>query len=74
MPTVPDGRKAVVTENGTETVIDRLVVAVSAGLLESVTSTVKLEVTEALGVPAMAPVTALTLSPVGSEPEITDQV
>jgi len=72
---VPDGREVVVTESGaTETVIDRLAVAVLAGLLESVTSTVKPEVPDALGVPVMAPDEALRLSPAGSEPLITAQV
>ena len=72
---MPDGREVVVTESGaTETVIDRLAVAVLAGLLESVTSTVKPEVPDALGVPVMAPDEALRLSPAGSEPLITAQV
>jgi hypothetical protein len=72
---VPDGREVVVTESGaTETVIDRLAVAVLAGLLESVTSTVKPEVPDALGVPVIAPDEALRLSPAGSEPLISDQV
>jgi hypothetical protein len=57
-----------------ETVIDKLVVAVLAGLLESVTSTVKFEVPEALGVPVIAPVEALRLSPAGSEPLVSAQV
>jgi hypothetical protein len=51
-----------------------LVVAVLAGLLESVTSTVKFEVPEALGVPVIAPVEALRLSPAGSEPLVSAQV
>ena len=54
--------------------IDRLAEAVLAGLLESVTVTVKLEVPEAVGLPVMAPVAALRLSPAGSEPEVTFQV
>jgi len=63
-----------VTENGTETVINKLAVAVLAGLLESVTSTVKLEMLEVLGVPVIVPLEALRLSPAGSEPEISAQV
>jgi hypothetical protein len=49
----PDGREVVVTEKAT--VINRLAEAVLAGVLESVTSTVKPEVPEALGVPVIAP-------------------
>jgi len=72
---VPDGREVVVTESGaTETVIDRLAVAVLAGLLESVTVTVKLEVPEVLGLPVIAPLEALRLSPAGSEPLVSAQV
>ena len=62
------------TAKPAETVIDRLAVAVLAGLLESVTSTVKLEVPDALGVPVIAPDEASRLSPAGSEPLISDQV
>jgi hypothetical protein len=49
-------------------------VAVLAGLLESVTFTVKLEVPDALGVPVIAPLEVLRLSPAGSEPLVSDQV
>ena len=71
---MPPVREVVVTENGTETVINKLAVAVLAGLLESVTSTVKLEVPVAVGVPAMIPLEALRLSPAGSDPEVSAQV
>jgi hypothetical protein len=71
---VPAGREVVVTENGTEIVIEKLVVAVSAGLLESVTSTVKLAMPGALGVPVIVPLEALRLIPAGSDPEISAQV
>jgi hypothetical protein len=72
---VPPGREVVVTESGAEeTVIDKLAEAVFTGLLESVTCTVKLEVPVAVGVPVMAPLEALRLSPPGSEPEVTFQV
>ena len=57
-----------------ETLIDRFAEAVLAGLLESVTVTVKLEVPVAVGVPVMAPLEALRLSPAGSEPEVIAQV
>jgi len=49
-------------------------VAVLAGLLESITSTVKLEMPEVLGVPVIAPLEALRLSPAGSEPLMSAQV
>jgi hypothetical protein len=69
------GREVVVTAKpGGEVVIDRLAEAVLAGLLESVACTVKLEVPEALGVPVIAPLEALRLSPAGSEPEMSAQV
>ena len=61
------------TESGAETVIDKLAVAVLAGLLESVAWTVKLEVPVTVGVPVIAPDEALRLSPVGSEPLISEQ-
>ena len=54
--------------------IDRVAVAVSAGLLESVTSTARPEMPEALGVPVIAPVEVLRLSPAGSDSVITAQV
>jgi hypothetical protein len=63
-----------VTESGAETVIDKLAVAVLAGLLESVACIVKLEVPDALGVPVIAPDEVLRLSPAGSDPLITAQV
>jgi hypothetical protein len=56
------------------TVIERLAEAVLAGLLESATVTVKLEVPAALGVPVMEPVEASRLNPAGSEPLVTFQV
>jgi hypothetical protein len=72
---VPDGKEVVVTEKpGGETVIDRLAEAALAGMLESVTVTVKLEVPELVGVPVIAPLEALRLSPAGSEPLVSDQV
>jgi hypothetical protein len=71
---VPPGREVVVTESGADIVIDRLAEAVLAGLLESVTCTVKLAVPAAVGLPVMAPLEVLRLSPPGSEPEVTFQV
>jgi hypothetical protein len=72
LPTTPDGREVVVTENAT--VIDRLAEADLAGLLESVTSTVRPEEPEALGVPVIAPLEALRLSPAGRDPLVSAQV
>jgi hypothetical protein len=57
-----------------ESVIDRLAEAVLAGLLESVTVTVKLEVPELVGVPVIAPLEALRLNPAGREPLVSAQV
>ena len=72
---MPDGKEVVVTEKpGGETVMDRLAEAVLAGMLESVTVTVKLAVPEVLGFPVIAPLEALRLSPAGSEPLVSDQV
>jgi hypothetical protein len=71
---VPPGSEVVVTERGADIVIDKLAEAVFTGLLESVTCTVKLEVPVAVGVPVMAPLEALRLSPPGREPDVSDQV
>ena len=72
---MPDGKEVVVTEKpGGETVIDRLAEAALAGMLESVTVTVKLEVPEVLGLPVIAPLEAPRLSPAGSDPEVIAQV
>ena len=49
-------------------------VAVCAGLPESVTWTVKLNVPATVGVPEMTPVSLLSVSPVGSDPLAIDQV
>ena len=53
-------------------VIDRVRVAVSAGLAESVTFTVKVHVPAALGVPANAPAVE-KVTPGGSDPDAIDQ-
>jgi hypothetical protein len=72
---MPPGREVVVTEKpGGDTVIDRLAEAVLAGLLESVTVTVKLEVPELVGVPVIAPLEASRLNPAGREPLVSAQV
>jgi hypothetical protein len=75
---VPPGSEVVATESGIFIVIDRLAVAVFTGLLESVTVMVKLEVPMefggTVGVPVMAPVEVLRLSPAGREPDVSDQV
>ena len=63
-----------------------VVVIVSAGLMEmlrlsvavfaaeSVTLTMKLKVSAAVGLPVIAPVPAVKLKPVGQEPELTVHV
>jgi hypothetical protein len=57
-----------------ETAMERLAGAVCAGLSESVTVTVKLEVPAVVGVPVMSPVEASRVSPAGSVPVVTDQL
>ncbi|MCL4552197.1 MAG: hypothetical protein M1305_01380 [Candidatus Marsarchaeota archaeon] len=52
-----------------DTVIENVLVEVCAGELESDTSTVKVELPEALGVPEIEPEDDAKLSPAGSEPE-----
>ena len=52
----------------------RAFVAIWTGLLPSVTRTVKLKVPVAAGVPVIAPVFWLRFNPVGSAPEVRDQV
>jgi hypothetical protein len=49
-------------------------VVVFAGLLESVTWTVKLKVPMVVGVPEITPVAALSVKPVGSDPLAIDHV
>ena len=73
-PTVPPGKLVVEIANGELTVIVRAFVAVCAGVPESVAFTVKLAVPAAVGVPVIAPVLALSVSPAGSAPEAMDQV
>ena len=48
--------------------------AVWAGLLLSVTLTVKLDVPSAVGVPEITPVDADSVNPAGSFPELIDQL
>jgi hypothetical protein len=55
------------------TVMERLLVAVSTGLEESVTSTEKSNVPEAVASPVIDPF-GLSVKPVGSAPAVTDQV
>ena len=71
MPTVPLGNEAVVTIGGEVTLMLKPLLAIAAGLAESVARTVKLKVPLAVGVPVMAPVAAFKLSPAGSEPWLT---
>jgi hypothetical protein len=56
------------------TVILNCFVAVCAGVLASVTWTVKVDVPAGpVGVPVMEPVLALNVKPAGSEPELSAQ-
>jgi hypothetical protein len=55
------------------TVILKTLVAVPAGLAESLTLTVKLKVPVAVGVPEIAPV-LVKLRPAGKEPLVIDQL
>src|SRR6202453_1953180 len=75
-PTVAPGSTDVVTDSGASTVIDNGCVAVIAGLLESVTCTVKADLPAAVGVPEITPVEAFSDSPAGSDPApgTTDQL
>ena len=60
--------------NATFTVMLRFAVADPCGLDESVTLTVKFDVPDAVGVPVIAPVLVLRLSPAGRLPVLTLQV
>ena len=72
MPITPAGRDAVVTDKAGLTTMLRFAVAVLAvGVSESVTVTVKFTVPEAVGVPEMAPVAALSVRPAGKLPVVT---
>ena len=70
MPCVPPAKELVLMLTGvTDTVMFRAFVAVSAvGVVESETCAVKLNVPVEVGVPEMAPVEAVKLSPGGNEP------
>ena len=59
---------------GAATVMLRLAVVVAGVDCESVTCTVKLEVPDVVGVPVIAPVLALRLSPAGRLPVVRLQV
>ena len=51
-----------------------LVAFCAVGLVESETFTVKLKLPDVVGVPEIAPVDAVKLSPAGNEPELMLQV
>ena len=69
MPMTPAGSELVVTDKAGLTTMLRFAVAVFAvGVSESVTLTVKFAVPEAVGVPEMAPVAALSVKPTGKLP------
>ena len=74
---VPPGSEAeIVNAEGAEaaTTIERATDLVCAGLLLSVTVTVKLDVPLAVGVPEIRPVLAPRASPAGRLPAVIDQV
>jgi hypothetical protein len=72
VPITPAAREFVVTDNAGFTTMLKLAVAVLAvGVSESVTVTVKFDVPDEVGVPEMAPVEALRLSPAGKLPVVT---
>ena len=56
-----------------ETAMLKLLEAVSAGLLASVTCTVNVFAPAAVGVPLMSPDDAFSASPTGKVPDVTDQ-
>ena len=65
----------VIVRDATETAILRAFVAVCAvGVVESVTFTVKLKVPDVVGVPEMAPLEAVKLSPAGNAPALMLQL
>jgi hypothetical protein len=70
-PIWPSGRLVVVTTRSAGTRIESDFVAVSAGVCESVTFTVKFDVPEEVGVPLMTP-PELKVSPVGRLPDTVD--
>lgn len=75
VPITPAARLVVVTETGGFTAMLRFAVAVFAvGVSESVTVTVKFDVPAVVGVPLIAPVLELSISPVGNDPVVTAQV
>ena len=56
---------------GAAIVMLKLLVVVAAGVAESVTRTVKVDVPEVVGVPEMPPVEAFRVSPAGREKPLT---
>ena len=62
--------------SGAGAMVIELLMLVVSGVpeVESVIVAVKLNVPDAVGVPVMAPVLALSVSPVGSEPAVIENV
>lgn len=77
-PCVAEGRLDVLIaradDDAAAMAIERLTDLVCAGLPESVTVAVKLEVPVEVGVPEIRPVLDARLSPAGRLPDVTDQV
>lgn len=75
VPFVPDGTVDVLNTRGMgATTSERVTDLACAGLDESTTLKVKLEVLLAVGVPEMTPVAGARLSPEGRAPLVMDQV
>jgi hypothetical protein len=77
VPTVPEGSVALSVSVGgaaAATTSERATDLVCAGLPESVTVAVKLEVPLAVGVPEIRPVAGARLRPLGRVPVVIDQV
>jgi ABC-type thiamin/hydroxymethylpyrimidine transport system permease subunit len=75
VPSVPEANvDEVIVSCVAPMVIDVAADLVCAGLLLSLTVTVKLDVPFAVGVPEIAPLPAARVSPAGRLPEVTDQV
>jgi len=75
VPTVPDRRVGAAIASGVgEMTTDAVVEADCTGMLPSVTVAVKVEVPLVVGVPEIAPVEDVRVSPAGSVPEVIDHM
>ena len=78
VPTVPDGTVLVVILTGVTAAatvrLNDFVAVCAVGVVESVTFAVKLNVPDAVGVPEIVPVAAVSVSPPGNAPELMLQL